>query len=110
MRGFNAVLTLAILGLSGSSVLSHEHATGIVKERMDLMEGIGKRMKAITGRIKNKRDLSAVKADASAIAASAAHIAHMFPRGSTQPPTEARATIWQNWPDFERMARALEIE
>ena len=36
----------------------HGHATGIVKERMDLMEGIGKRMKSINSHIKEKRQLN----------------------------------------------------
>ena len=89
---------------------SHDHATGVVKERMELMEAIGKRMKAIKSRIKEKRQLNAIKDDAKAIAASAPHIVHLFPLGSTQHPTEARATIWQNFADFELKAKALEDE
>ena len=87
---------------------SHEHATGVVKERMELMEAMGKRMKAINSRIKTKQQLAAIKDDARAIAASAPHIAHLFPPGSTQHPTEAKAAIWQNFADFERIANALE--
>jgi len=86
----------------------HEHATGIVKERMDAMESMAKRMKAINARIKDKRELAAIKADAEAIASLAPHITHQFPPGSTQRPTQARSAIWQNWADFERKARALE--
>lgn len=93
-----------------SPVAGHDHATGVVKERMEQMEGMAKYMKAIAERIKGKRDLAAIKADAEAIAALAPHIAHLFPVGSTQTPTEAKATIWKNWPDFESKARALEIE
>jgi cytochrome c556 len=89
---------------------SHDHATGVVKERMDLMEAIGKRMKAINTRIKDKQKLAAIKDDARAISASAAHIAHLFPPGSTQQPTDARATIWKDFADFERKAKALEVE
>jgi cytochrome c556 len=88
----------------------HGHATGVVRERMELMEAIDKRMTAINARIKNKRQLAAIKTDARAIAASAAHIAHLFPPGSTQHPTEARAAIWQNFADFERIAKSLEEE
>ena len=86
----------------------HEHATGIVKERMDAMESMAKRMKAINERIKDKRELSAIKADAEAIAELASHVTHQFPPGSNQRPTQARPAIWQNWADFERKARALE--
>jgi cytochrome c556 len=88
----------------------HEHATGVVKERMDMMEAMAKSMKVITDRIKNKRDLAAVKTEAEAIAEHAPHMTHLFPPGSRQPPTDARATIWQSWPDFEGKARALAIE
>jgi cytochrome c556 len=90
--------------------LSHDHATGIVKERMDLMEAIGRRMKAINTRIKDRKQLSAIKNDAKAIAESAPHILHLFPPGSTQHPTEAKATIWRNFADFERKAKSLEDE
>ena len=88
----------------------HGHATGVVRERMELMEAIGQRMKSINSRVKTRQKLVAIKDDARAIGASAAHIAHLFPPGSAQSPTQARATIWQNFPDFERLAKALETE
>jgi cytochrome c556 len=89
---------------------AHDHATGVVKERMVMMEMMAKRMKAIRERIDGRRDLAAVKADAEAIASHAPHLVHLFPPGSTQRPTDARGTIWQNWTDFERKATALEVE
>jgi len=79
-----------------------------VKERMDAMTEMAKRQKAISQRLKNKRDLAKINTDAEAIAEHAAHITHLFPADSTQPPTRARAAIWQNWPDFEKKAKALE--
>ena len=75
-----------------------------------MMEVMAKRMKAIRERIEGKRDLAAIKADAEVIASHAPHMVHLFPPGSTQRPTEAKRTIWQNWPDFERKAVALETE
>ncbi len=89
---------------------SHDHATGVVKERMDMMEIMAKRMKAIRERIDGKRDFASIKADAEVIASHASHIVHLFPPGSTQPPTDAKRTIWQNWADFERKATALDTE
>ena len=88
----------------------HGHATGVVRERMELMDAIGQRMKSINTRVRTRQKLPGIRDDARALAASAAHIAHLFPPGSTQSPTQARATIWQNFPDFERMAKALETE
>jgi cytochrome c556 len=89
---------------------AHDHATGVVKERMDMMEAMAKRLKAIRERIDAKRDLAAIKTDAEAIAAQAPHLVHLFPPGSTQRPTDARGAIWQNWSDFERKATALETQ
>jgi cytochrome c556 len=87
---------------------AHDHATGVVKERMEMMEDMAKRLKAIRERIDKNRDRAAIKTDAEAIAAQAPHITHLFPKGSVQRPTDAKAAIWQNWPDFERKAAALE--
>jgi cytochrome c556 len=104
-----ATITIFALALmtAGLPSQAHEHATGVVKERMDAMTSMAKHHKTIGERIKAKRDLAGVKADAEAIAALASHIAHLFPAGSTQPPTQARAAIWQNWADFESKATAL---
>ena len=110
-------MRLAISALCGLAIASaclpsmaHDHATGVVKERMEMMEVMAKRMKAIRERIEGRRDPAAIKADAEAIAAHAPHLVHLFPPGSTQRPAEARGTIWQNWNDFERKATALEVE
>lgn len=108
-RGRFLVMMVVAGGLAPPA-LSHDHATGIVKDRMLLMEAIGKRMKAINTRIRSKQHLAQIKSDARAIAANASHIVHLFPPGSTQHPTEARTTIWQNFADFERLAKALEEE
>ncbi len=106
IRGFCA---LAIAAACLPS-MAHDHATGVVKERMDMMEVMAKRLKVIRERIDSKRDLAAIKADAEAIASHAPHLAHLFPPGSMQKPTDARGRIWQNWNDFERKATALEVE
>ena len=98
----------AALMLSVVAHENHDHATGIVKERMDGMEAMDKRMTAIESRLKEKRELSAIKTDAEAIAELSSHVAHLFPPGSTQHPTRARSAIWKNWPDFERRARTME--
>jgi cytochrome c556 len=90
-----------------ASAAAHEHATGVVKDRMDAMEEMAKHMKAIGERVKSKRDLATIKSEAHALQALAAHVTHLFPPGSTQPPTDAKLAIWQNWPDFETKADAL---
>jgi cytochrome c556 len=101
---------LVFLMLSASAHENHDHATGVVKERMVIMESMAKHMKAIAERITERRDLAAIKTEAEALTELASHVSHLFPKGSTQHPTQARSTIWQNWPDFERRARTLETE
>jgi cytochrome c556 len=90
--------------------VAHEQATGVVKERMDAMESMAKAMKAINQRIKANRDLASVKADAQAIQEAAAKIPALFPPGSNQHPSEAKAVIWKTWSDFEAKARVLAVE
>ena len=99
-----------LLAVSCLSAAAHDHATGVVKERMEMMETMAKRMKSIRERIERRRDLDAIKPDAEAIASLAPHLLHLFPPGSTQKPTDARSAIWQQWPDFERKANELETE
>jgi cytochrome c556 len=103
-----AILAALMLGVAAHE--NHDHATGVVKERMIGMETMAKHMKAISERLRDQRDLAGIKADADAIVELASHVLHLFPKGSTQHPTQARAAIWQNWNDFERRARAVEAE
>jgi|SRR5215204_1449115 len=99
-----------ILTMQCLPAVAHDHATGVVRERMEMMENMAKRMKTIRERIDRKRDLDAIKTDAEAIASQAPHLVHLFPPGSTQKPTGARSAIWQQWADFERKANGLEAE
>jgi cytochrome c556 len=109
MRARTSLIAFAV-AVAAVPALAHDHATGVVKERMDMMEAMAKNLKAIRDRVEAKRELASIKADAEAIASHATHITHLFPTGSTQRPTDARSTIWQNWPDFESKAKALETE
>jgi cytochrome c556 len=111
MRIIGIIRMAAIAALAlASAAAAHEHATGIVKERMDAMENMDKSVKAIKERIRANRDLAAVKKEALSIQAHAAKMSSLFPAGSTQRPTDAMASLWQNWADFETKAKALETE
>ena len=94
--------------LAATPAAPHDHATGVVKERMDAMETMARYVKAIRERIRDKRDLPAIRADALALAELSRHLPHLFPVGSTQRPTDAGAAIWKNWSDFEARAKAME--
>jgi cytochrome c556 len=77
---------------------------------MDAMENMAKAMKAITQRLRDNREVELVKADARSIHALAQTMTSMFPPQSNQHPSEARESIWQNWPDFEAKAQTLVVE
>jgi cytochrome c556 len=99
-----AIVTLVTAALAHEG---HDHATGVVKERMETMTAMDKRLKGLVQRIRYKT-FTTVADDASAIRALAAKIVIQFPPGSTQHPSAARPEIWQTWTDFETKAKALE--
>jgi cytochrome c556 len=91
-----------------TAAFAHDHATGVVKERMDMMEAMARNMKAIGNHIKAKANLADVKGLALAIGEHAGHIPMLFPPGSKQAPTEATDAVWQRPDDFAAMTRKLE--
>jgi cytochrome c556 len=93
--------------LIGSAVLAHEGATGIVKQRMDEMEHVGRVVKRINERLKSKRGLPDIERDAEEIRAAAARIPSLFPPGSRDRHSEAKPAIWDKWPAFEAASRTL---
>jgi cytochrome c556 len=101
---------LAAMAAWGHEHHDHSQATGVVKERMDAMAEMGKRMKAISRRVRSSESLAKVAEDAAFIRDTATKIVPLFPAGSTQPPTEAASAIWRNFDDFASKAKALERE
>lgn len=89
-------LTLATVALA------HEGATGVVKERMDLMKSQQDDMKLIGEMAKGKTPFDAVKAAEAArhIEATAKKIHELFPEGSDGGPSEALPSIWGQWDQF----------
>jgi cytochrome c556 len=96
----------AVLLVSGAA-FSHEGATGIVKQRMDEMEHVGRVVKRINERLKSKRGLPEIVRDAEEIRATAARIPSLFPPGSGDGHSEAKPIVWERWPEFEAASRAL---
>lgn len=88
----------------------HEHATGVVRERMELMTDMGKRLLATSKRLRANKELERIGPDARAIQELAGKIASQFPPGSTQSPTAAKHVVWQQWDDFTEKARKLQTE
>lgn len=107
-----AVLTIGAVGTINFAN-AHSSATGVVKERMMLMEDVGKSMKGIAGMIKGKAPY-----DSSEIARLSGiiqerggdHLTKVFPAGSLDAPTEALPAIWSQWDRFSDLAAQLSIK
>jgi len=104
-----SILTAAIVSAALAHE-GHEHATGVVRERMELMTDMGKRLLAISKRLRANKDLESVMNDARAIHELASKVTALFPPGSTQSPTAAKLAVWQEWEDFTAKVKNLEKE
>lgn len=103
----------ALAGICASVALAHEgheHATGVVKERMITMTSMGDHLLAISKRLRANKELKANADDAQAIRELASKISSQFPPGSTQFPTAAKPLIWQEWPNFQSKAKTLQTQ
>lgn len=103
-------LGVGLLALSSGLSPAHVGATGIVKERMDDMVKIGRAMKRINERLKSKRDLQRIEQDAEEIRTAAIRMPSLFPAGSRDEHSEAKAAVWERWDDFVAGARLMESE
>jgi cytochrome c556 len=109
-RSWAIALVGAGLAAFATLALAHEGATGVVKDRMDLMKGQQKDMKLIGDMSKGKTPFDAAKATAAArdLSATAKKIPDLFPQGSSGHPSDARPAIWSEWDRFTGNAKELE--
>jgi cytochrome c556 len=107
-NGIAAACATALLAF-GTLAFAHSGATGVVKERMEMMKEIGSGMKVIGEMIKGARPFDAAEAAASAraVANHAAMVPSLFPEGSTDSPSEASSAIWEDWDAFLELSDAL---
>ena len=101
----------ALAGVAQFDAQAHKGATGIVKERMHVMEDIAKNMKTLKKMFDGEIAYDQAKAEAAA-ASIEKHggkaMTKMFPKGSLQQPTEAIPKIWEDWAGFETDAMRLQ--
>lgn len=98
--------------LPSSGVIAHRDATGIVKQRMDAMEDMGRAMKALRAMMRGSQlyDAERVRTYAKVIAGHGDRkLTALFPEGSLQSPTRAKSSIWDDWERFAAMARELAV-
>ncbi|MEO0542651.1 MAG: cytochrome c [Pseudomonadota bacterium] len=103
---------LAIVAVAGASTLAYAHsgATGAVKTRMDTMKSIADDMKAISTTLRNKElRYGLIGAAANRIEGHSARVPAEFREKDLSKPTEAIALIWDQFDDFTRQSRDMEI-
>lgn len=108
LNGTRLLLVCTGVLLAGT-VIAHGGATGIVKERMDMMKHAGDNMKQVSDMIKGKTafDTTLIARNAGTIMDTAAKIPDMFPTHSLHEPSEALPAIWQEWDKFSALSVRL---
>ncbi|MDF0599335.1 cytochrome c [Psychromarinibacter sp. C21-152] len=110
MKTPHRILAAAAILAAGAAFAHSDVENEAVKARMDLMSTIGMNMKTIGDMAKGERmfDAAAARSAAATIAEKAGMIAPAFEPEEDDPESEAKAEIWDNWPDFVEKAAALE--
>ncbi|WP_372599309.1 cytochrome c [Amphritea sp.] len=98
---------VAVTALTAQQVVAHGNATGVVKERMDLMEDMKDSVKAVSAIFKGQTDYNAdtIRNAAETIKAhSGDAMTKLFPEGSLSGHSEAKPLIWEEWQRFKNLA------
>ena len=106
-------LSLAVaVGGTASLVYAHSGAKGMVKERMEMMKGMGDAMKTMGAMFKGEAPFepAVVAKKAALLAKHAKMIPDMTPEGSNDDPSEALPIIWQEWDGYVTSANKLADE
>ncbi|SCA56059.1 Cytochrome c [Candidatus Terasakiella magnetica] len=104
-----AAICGAVFTFSTAVTQAHDGATGVIKERMDMMKLIAKNTKRIAPIAMGSEDmdLKAVEESAGYIAKTAADVIMRFPKGSTSMVSEAKENIWTDWDKFAASMKSL---
>ena len=101
--------------IMGTAVVASAHAAstdrpaGPIRDRHLLMEGIGKQAKIVGDAVK-AGNTAPVAAAAEQIQTDAGKILGLFPPGSTDPKSRAKADIWTNWADYSALVMRLQTD
>lgn len=109
MKAKKLALSTALVIATAIGAFAHGGATGVVKERMDVMKDISEQMKVFGEMIKGQQPWNSEEAVRAArtIAGHSAHIAEMFPEGSIEGVSEAMPSIWTDWDRFVALSDEL---
>ena len=108
---YKRIFTVFTVICIATTALSHDKATGIVKERLESMGVLGTTMKSILAETQSKTpNAEILKQAAHTIQDHAgAAMTKRFPEGSLDRPSEAKQEIWQDWTQFESLALQLDL-
>ena len=104
--------TVLVAAALPSLVNAHGGATGIVKERMDLMKDMKDSMKTLSAMFKGESEYNAdtVRKHAMLINSHAGDaMTKLFPTDSQQGHTEAKPILWDEWNQFKELADGLKV-
>jgi cytochrome c556 len=107
-----ASAVVAMAGLVHVEASGHAGATGVVKERMDLMKSIGDATKSLAEIMKGSvpYDVAQVRKLASTIEGhSGEAMTVKFPENTLAHPSEAVPAIWSDWDRFSELADQLAV-
>lgn len=108
-KKLRAAVASASLFLTAAAV-AHTGATGVVKDRMDLMDRIGDANEELAKIMRGRVDYDAdrVRELAEIIASHGGEaMTQVFPAGSISGPSEAVPAIWDEWERFSSLAAEL---
>ncbi|MDX1737961.1 MAG: cytochrome c [Alphaproteobacteria bacterium] len=91
----------------GGVAIAHEGATGVIKERMEMMGVMKNAMKVLVPMMKGEvdYDAAAVREQAKNIQSVSGEVfTSKFPEGSLMHPSEAKEEIWTNWAEFTKLS------
>lgn len=107
-------IVLAVLAVTGSLTIAavsiaadKERPAGPIKDRYELMKGIGKNAKIIGDAMK-AGNTEGVATAAAQIQTAAAKALPLFPPNSIDPSSRAKPNIWTDWSKFESDMKDLE--
>lgn len=92
-----------------SLVYAHSGATGVVKTRMDMMSDVAKSIKTIGTIIKGETEYNSeiISTAALKIQEHTKNFPKLFPKGTTEAPSEALDTIWSDWETFDLIFKEM---
>lgn len=104
-----AAASLAVVAIT-IGAQAHGGATGVVKQRMELMDSIGKAMKGLSAMMRGKESYAVDRVRTLALQIGThggENLTRFFPADSLMGPTEALPEIWQDWDRFSALAEQV---